>query len=849
MLSEVELAFGENLLLLGGITGPRLSYALRARQGDSRALWELVAQLSLAQGRAVAEAHRLAEAAMQVAGPSAFSFSTGAMVGPWELVDRTGVGIGGEVWSATRPGGEVATLRVVPPGTGRDPERTLRFVERSNVGLDPPHPSLLKIDEGDEDFGWLYAATIGLECRPLAAMMSHGPVDEQTALALAQSVVGSLSVVHELGVVHGGLGSMSVLVRDQRVYLSDFGVSAAGLDGPAFGSRPGGRLGILLYASPELIRGDAERGLDARDDLYALGALLYHAVCGATPQDQRCAPTAPWPVEPPVSPGFKQLLAGLLAPEGARYASAQQVMGELARVSAGQAPSPPQPAGPVVRGRRHPTAGPQQVVTPEMLADEPAAPAPLQSLAPPPAVDPLPVTPQPSAPAPPAEPEEELAEDEEWEYEEEEEAKSKPRKSSVEAPSIRQRASDRFAAAPAAKQGGGWIVFLVATVVTLGGLGAAYALTLPTGTAKADALLAQALVQSSGEAKPDFGLALRSARQALDLYSDPAGLRDALREWEAVQARALAARAALVPQGNAASTEDLIKVRDRLAELLVRSEGTWAATLLRYDLARCGDTIDLPTWQAIARDLLREGRTAEGLVAAEKGSKKDLLELARIAERLLVHVRGGPYLWPDEKDPSELVVRERPALYLGRSEVTRKTYAEFLSARAAGQARVDARIPADKQHAPSGWDPQRSKGSLLPATGVDLQDAVACATWLGLVVADADALQAAARGPLHLSYPWGQARPTLVFVNAGGELESPAPAGSFPGGRAPCGALDLLGNVAELTLSGRALGSSQPFGGSYATPSEALGPSLGEALALEDQRGPEVGFRLMVLVE
>ena len=76
MLSEVELAFGENLLLLGGITGPRLSYALRARQGNSRALWELVAQLSLAQGRAVAEAHRLAETAMQVAGPSAFSFST-----------------------------------------------------------------------------------------------------------------------------------------------------------------------------------------------------------------------------------------------------------------------------------------------------------------------------------------------------------------------------------------------------------------------------------------------------------------------------------------------------------------------------------------------------------------------------------------------------------------------------------------------------------------------------------------------------------------------------------------------------------------------------------------------------
>ncbi|HBP22544.1 MAG TPA: hypothetical protein DEA08_32790, partial [Planctomycetes bacterium] len=523
--------------------------------------------------------------------------------------------------------------------------------------------------------------TIGLECKPLAAMMNHGPIDEHTALALAQSVVGSLSVVHGLGVVHGGVGAMSVLVRDQRVYLSDFGVSAAGLDGPPFGNRPGGRLGVLLYAAPELILGDAERGLDARDDLYAVGALLYHAVCGATPQDQRCPPTAPWPVEPPVSQPFQQLLLGLLAPEPARYASAQQVMGELARVSSGQAPMPPQVGGPVVRGRRHPTAGPQQIVTPEMLADQPVAPAPLQPLAPPPMTDVAPVAPQPVAPQPVEEPEEELAEDEEWEYEdEEEEQKKKPKKPSFEAPSTRQRASDRFAATPTAKQGGGWIVFLVATVVTLGGLGAAYALTLPAGTAKADALLAQALLQSSGDAKPDFGAALQAARQALDLYSEPASLRDALREWEAVQARALAARAVLVPKGTEASAEELIKVRDDLSELLVRCEGTWAATLLRFDLARCGDTVDLPTWQAIARDLLSEGRTAEGLIAAEKGSKKDLLELARVAERLLVHVRGGPYLWPDEKDPQQLVVVERPAAYLGRTEVTRKTYAEFLAA-------------------------------------------------------------------------------------------------------------------------------------------------------------------------
>ncbi|MGE0712642.1 MAG: SUMF1/EgtB/PvdO family nonheme iron enzyme [Planctomycetota bacterium] len=846
MLTELELAFAENLLLLGATTGPRLIYAMRLRALDARPLWDLVADHGLAAVPPIREAHAIADAALQAMGPQAFSFSEGAMVGPWELAGRRGEGLSGEVWQATRPGGDVATLRLIPPGSGRDPARVERFIERSNVGLDPPHPSILKVDEGDEDFGWLYAATLGLDCSPLAGMIGQGPLDEATALALAQSVAGSLSVVHGLGVVHGGLSPLGIALRESRVYLTDFGVSAALLDGPAEGSRPGGRLGLLLYASPNLLVGDGERGLDSRDDLYAFGAVIYHAVCAGQPGAMRAPPQLPWVVDPPVSDGFKAVLARLLAPEEARYPNIQSVQNDLAAVAAGQPPgtSPPM-AGGMVRGRRHPGAGPQELFRAELIRPM-AAPEPLEASTyeeasgeyyqPEPAVEP-----EPAAPPPPvAEEEEQLGEDEEWVYEDEEE-EQKPRKN-YRAPSQRFSAVERFEKPQptAVQKGGGWLAFTLTLVLVLGGLGAAHALTLPQGADRGRWLVSQALVVSTRD-RPDFGAALASAREALDLLKEPADRRDALREWEAVQERALAARAALIPLGSQTGRDDLIKQRDALTDLLVRSLGTRAAALINFDLARCGDTIDLPTWQSIGEALLRQGCPAEAVVAFDKGSKKDRLELARLAEQRMVFVPGGPFLVPDDK--GALSVEEREPAYLWRTEVTRAEYARFYEARKAGTAAVDPRVPEDHDHTPKGWDPKKPGEGALPATGVDYWDAVACAKYAGLELADQEVLRAAACGRLALPYPWGGAKPDLAFLNAGAKLQGPTPAGSFPGGESRHGAQDLLGNVAEWCAVKQGVTAPQ-FGGHFGTKLEEVAPKASEPVAFEE-RSPQVGFRLM----
>lgn len=94
-------------------------------------------------------------------------------------------------------------------------------------------------------------------------------------LELGAQVAETLARLHELGLVHGDVQPSNVLVRadDDRGVLIDFGL-AGELASPAPAA------GALPYLAPERLRGEA---LDARSDIYGLGASLYRALTGALP--------------------------------------------------------------------------------------------------------------------------------------------------------------------------------------------------------------------------------------------------------------------------------------------------------------------------------------------------------------------------------------------------------------------------------------------------------------------------------------------------------------------------------------------------------------------------------------
>src|SRR5690606_8621774 len=116
----------------------------------------------------------------------------------------------------------------------------------------------------------------------------------------------------------------------------------------------------------------------------------------------------------------------------------------------------------------------------------------------------------------------------------------------------------------------------------------------------------------------------------------------------------------------------------RIGELIDRCAGLPVEALLRFDRDRASDTVDRNDWLRHGRALLAVGYPEAAADASGRVNEHALATAARYAAEHLVHLPGGPYLGPQGWTTRE-------PLYVGRTEVTRGEYAEFLSAIATGK--------------------------------------------------------------------------------------------------------------------------------------------------------------------
>src|SRR5262249_35026228 len=114
-------------------------------------------------------------------------------------------------------------------------------------------------------------------------LRSGGPISFQRLRAIVMQACEALSEAHELGIIHRDLKPENLLIargRDGRdvVKVLDFGLAKL-RDSEELTSvtARGALVGTPFYMSPEQIRGE---NLDARSDIYSLGALMYRAVTG-----------------------------------------------------------------------------------------------------------------------------------------------------------------------------------------------------------------------------------------------------------------------------------------------------------------------------------------------------------------------------------------------------------------------------------------------------------------------------------------------------------------------------------------------------------------------------------------
>jgi TolB-like protein/tRNA A-37 threonylcarbamoyl transferase component Bud32/Flp pilus assembly protein TadD len=238
--------------------------------------------------------------------------STGARLGPYQILVPIGAGGMGEVYKARdkKLDRDVA-IKVLPQSVAADPDTLARFEREAKAVAALSHQNILAIhDFGNQD-GIAYAVMELLEGATLREKLKAGPIPPRQALDYAIQIAKGLSAAHEKGIIHRDLKPENVFVaRDGHVKILDFGLAKrteprktgdeTDVRTQPVRTEPGTVMGTVGYMSPEQVRG---LEVDHRSDIFSFGVILYEmlsgrrAFQGATPIDTLTAILSEDPAE------------------------------------------------------------------------------------------------------------------------------------------------------------------------------------------------------------------------------------------------------------------------------------------------------------------------------------------------------------------------------------------------------------------------------------------------------------------------------------------------------------------------------------------------------------------------
>jgi TolB-like protein/Tfp pilus assembly protein PilF len=158
-----------------------------------------------------------------------------------------------------------------------------RFLREIQVTANLQHPHILPLyDSGTADGVLFYVMPLvrGQSLRERLTREKQLPVDE--TVRIIRQVAGALEYAHRQGIIHRDIKPENILLQDGEALLSDFGIALAVSEaGAGRLTGTGLSIGTAQYMSPE--QATAERDLDARSDIYSLGAVAYEMLAGEPP--------------------------------------------------------------------------------------------------------------------------------------------------------------------------------------------------------------------------------------------------------------------------------------------------------------------------------------------------------------------------------------------------------------------------------------------------------------------------------------------------------------------------------------------------------------------------------------
>lgn len=213
--------------------------------------------------------------------------------GKYEIIAQLGSGGMGAVYRARRVliGDEVA-VKVLHSKFVDDETLVERFRREARAAAQLQHPNVVTIHDygeahGRDGFAYIVMELVrGESLRNL--LKREGKLDARHAVALMSDVCAGVAAAHRRGIVHRDLKPDNVIVipadedsSHERVKVVDFGIAKLrdmATDNTL--TEAGAMVGTPFYMSPEQCKGEP---LDARADVYSLGAMLYEMLAGAPP--------------------------------------------------------------------------------------------------------------------------------------------------------------------------------------------------------------------------------------------------------------------------------------------------------------------------------------------------------------------------------------------------------------------------------------------------------------------------------------------------------------------------------------------------------------------------------------
>jgi tetratricopeptide (TPR) repeat protein len=267
----------------------------------------------------------IAAGLLHLFGARAPKTQTGALEAGYKVLRVLGQGGMGVVYEAEDKAlGRKVAIKRMREEIRSDPGERRRFLEEARTVASLHHPNIVDIHtivESGEELYLIFEYVAGRTLDGLLEKQGRLPLEQ--ALFIARGILSALSFAHQQNIVHRDLKPSNIMLADEGwVKVMDFGIARRAKDALARRTGASTVRGTPQYMAPEQERGEVR----PESDFYALGCVLYEAVCGRRPFADSGSDGAkrskdyarPSALVPGLPKAFDALIDELLEPDPAR---------------------------------------------------------------------------------------------------------------------------------------------------------------------------------------------------------------------------------------------------------------------------------------------------------------------------------------------------------------------------------------------------------------------------------------------------------------------------------------------------------------------------------------------------